>query len=256
MTSISKKRTQEFGDERATKKSKTEVDYATSNTLLPLPCALEQEPVVQPIIEEPGVPCATLRKHLECGQCHKLLLKPLSLKCSHTFCAHCINKHLKKNKCCPNPDCGAIVLRKPYYNRLVDSLVEKCEQKLSVEELKTRNDYKNELEEAQKNAILRFQAKSEELKAKGTRMLNILDKWEVREKEVFRVGYDKYDGDFRVAYCAEVGFNKEIVDTATDEMTTIMLNNLGVEVPRYISVEPVKYDYEMGRAILIDILFG
>jgi hypothetical protein len=135
-------------------------------------------------------------------------------------------------------------------------LVEKCEQKLSVEELKTRNDYKNELEEAQKNAILRFQAKSEELKANGTRMLNILDKWEVREKEVFRIGYDKYDGDFRVAYCAEVGFNKEIVDTATDEMTTIMLNNLGVEVPRYISVEPVKYDYEMGRAILIDILFG
>jgi hypothetical protein len=208
----------------------------------------------------------TLRPLLKCTLCSELYLKPHSLKCSHTFCQHCINKHLKKKKvrsmslmfinCQECPLCHAIVLRKPYYNRLVDNMVEKFEEYLQGEEKEKRTKYKQELTAAQMKAIAKFKEAAAKLIQNGTKMLNILDEWEIREKEVFRVGYDKYDGEYRIAYCELVGFTKEIVETATDEMIAMMLNNLGVEVPRYISVVPVKYDYEMGRAILMDILFG
>lgn len=44
------------------------------------------------------VPTETLRPLLECAICQETFLRPHSLKCSHTFCSHCINKWLRQKK--------------------------------------------------------------------------------------------------------------------------------------------------------------
>jgi hypothetical protein len=215
---------------------------------------LQQQDTPLPVEQEAIVPTETLRPLLECTICQEIFLRPYSLKCSHTFCSHCINKWLRQKKACPV--CRAVVLRKPYYNRLVDNLCEKFEELMTKEEKEQRCRYKQEIMNSQIAAVQQFKEAAKEAEDNGTKFLNIRDTWNAKEKEVFRIGYDKYDGDDRIAYCELTGFNKELVETADEKTITTMLNNLGVEVPRYISVVPVKYDYEMARAILMDILLG
>lgn len=194
----------------------------------------------------------SIRESLNCGICHDTFIDPYSLKCGHSFCQICINKVLRTQKNCP--DCHQIVLRKPYANRIVGQLVE---QVISKQRQETQQAYRERQRlqvETRQNRIARYKARASQVKEGGARMLNILDAWDLRQKEVFRIGYDKYDGAERIAYCEEIGFTKGLIESATDEMIAVMLGNLGLEVPRYISVVPIRYNYEMGRSILLNVL--
>ncbi|KAL0487209.1 E3 ubiquitin-protein ligase RNF [Acrasis kona] len=217
---------------------------------------LKKKPKLEsPEVEaDPIITIKTFGSFLDCPICHELFLKPHSLKCSHTFCSHCINKWLRQKKACPV--CRGVVLRKPYYNRLIDDFLQQVDSRLSDCEKAHRNNVKEEVVQAQARSIQEFKDAANKALETGTKFLNINSQWNAREKEVFRIGYDKYDREDRIVYCGLTGFTQESVEQADSNTITTMLNNLGVEVPRYISTQPVRYDYEMARNILLDILLG
>jgi len=231
-----KRKTEEHGDVPTNKLSK--LDHT-------IPSEKEQH-------QEATYPFTSMIDFIECSICTEIFVNPQSLKCSHTFCKLCIAKWLKTKKECPM--CRQIILRRPYANQLVEKMCTLYESSLSTEGMLLRNKHKEDLKKAEREECQIFMDAAKTASQQGTSFLDIKNQWTSKEKDIFRIGYDKYEDDVKMAYCALAGFTEQCIRDADNTLITIMLENFNLHVPEYPNRVPVIYDFEMARQILFDIL--
>merc|ERR1712137_679039 len=78
-----------------------------------------------------GVPTDHFHTELVCCICQDWLVNSSTITCSHTFCGSCIDSWLvrKKFEC---PICRQAVNQEPFRNRVLDTIVQKAVDHLSL----------------------------------------------------------------------------------------------------------------------------
>lgn len=213
-----------------------------------------------------------MTEFIDCTLCEDLLYKPMSfIKCGHTFCASCLDsvyrEHAKKlsqkkGSIVLCPTCKQVAVNKPYPNIIMAQLVDKYINESTTTAEQKESYFKRiatidrlDIEKAQ-----RFKQKEKDLKDKGVVFNNISTPWDNTNSRKFIVGMKSYwrPSPLQVAYFESVGLTKERIAAATNQEVAIMLNNLRIEVPRWItpSIDDVRYDFVMAKDILNLIVDG
>ncbi|XP_058793289.1 LOW QUALITY PROTEIN: E3 ubiquitin-protein ligase RNF8-like, partial [Phymastichus coffea] len=74
-------------------------------------------------------------ENLTCSICSELLVKAMTLNCSHTFCWFCIDSWIKRKRECPNCRSTVISLTR---SLVVDNFIEKMVESLTPEQIEKR----------------------------------------------------------------------------------------------------------------------
>ena len=74
---------------------------------------------------------------LDCSICLELLFAPVTLKCTHNFCQHCIGKWRKEKNTCPS--CRQLI-QDEYRVHTLDKILEKIESEMNRQEDKDKRE--------------------------------------------------------------------------------------------------------------------
>ena len=77
-------------------------------------------------------------EQLTCSICSELFVRAMTMNCTHTFCRHCIDMWIKKNKVCPLcPNCRTPI-KSMTRSLVVDNFIEKMLESLTPEQMERR----------------------------------------------------------------------------------------------------------------------
>jgi hypothetical protein len=186
---------------------------------------------------------------LECCICKDIMIYPYILHCSHSFCKKCVVEWLRVNKSCPT--CRKMILKPPAQNKHVQLILDLLVPKIDEEERTLYNDRKKEHEEFFKAELDRFKNVISNATDSGTKFLKIDKRWSEKEKRIFRIGLERYEGEELKTYCELTGFTKEYIQTARPSQLLIAARNVDTQIPQLVTN---AIDYELLRKILMDVI--
>jgi hypothetical protein len=196
-----------------------------------------------------GLYFSTFDELLECFICRKRLITPYILHCSHTFCKKCIIEWLRVNKSCPT--CKKMILKPPAHNKHVQHFLDIC---LHMQNEEAKQIYDARVREHQKffdDELSRFKTVICNATQNGTRFLKIDRKWTDKEKRIFRIGLERYEGKELEVYCDLTGFTKAYIQSATPTQLLVAAHNVDAQIPQS---HDSGINYELLREVLCDTI--
>jgi len=166
-----------------------------------------------------------LRELLVCGLCQDIIITPFQPNCSHVFCRKCITENLRINKCCPT--CKKVALKPAVYNRQVE-----CFLTVMVSNFNSKSNNYLIYEQRRKmhelffsNELNLFTKHIYDLKTNRIQILRNDRLWTSKEKKLFRIGLERYEGEELKVYWELAGISVDFVKSATiDQLIAVALN--------------------------------
>lgn len=173
-----------------------------------------------------------LHNEFICPVCLDYFLQTQTLACGHSFCSPCISKCLEGKRQCPV--CRDTVSKRPVRSCALDGAIRALLQQdgskddeVNVRYKKRQKQWRNEQRKERRTAS-KLRAVIQRAKDDGKHFLNINDRWNEEERDIFRKGVVMYRGSARQEYCATTGLSLDFIDSKMFRELIDVAINVGV----------------------------
>jgi hypothetical protein len=144
-----------------------------------------------------------------------------------------------------------MILKPPAQNKFIQQVIDLYVPTLDEEEIIMQEERKKEHEEFFDLEIERFRTVITEAAGNGTKFLKIDKKWSDKEKRIFRIGLERYEGQELSIYCDLTGFSKTFIENAKFSELLTAARNVDTQIPQK---PDSTIDYALLRKILMDVI--
>lgn len=181
-------------------------------------------------------------EELTCSICQELLLDAQTLECAHSFCASCLAEWRKHKSDCPF--CRKKIDKAPVRALNIDSIVSKLISKLPEDD---RLEWNRRLTvREQKQQVDKLKEMIAMAKSRGLRFLDVRAAWRDVERQTFKEGVSRYQGEAKKMYCETIGLTPAWVNQAAPKMLLQACTNIGVSTQGSLRDNLLNYIHSTG----------
>eukprot|EP01137_Pigoraptor_chileana_P000154 Opistho-2@35836 len=168
-----------------------------------------------------------LEEEFTCVVCQDLMVKAVTLTCSHSFCGSCVDNWLSMgHRDCPM--CRSPVTGKSP-SRVIDNAIQRILASLSEEEKSRFEQRLRDLQASEDEALRQLKGLAELAKEKNKSFLDVSQQWSPKDRSVFAKGLRRYRGEARRFWCELTNLTPAFIASASQQQLAQAARNIGIQ---------------------------